>query len=195
METINDIVDDIRAQNQGLPEDGYALSPYVHDLLSLADRIEAAIKRERESITPRPDPDWKDICAKCKDGDIEPKHCEYYGEPNGCNSPIYGEHPTTENSSAVGNAAKMREALRNADIVLSQTSHGYHSPVRQEIKAALAEPSRNCDVFDGRTIEDEFEKAMGFPPSQTENERYNLMRENWFLFKAWLFAEAKGETK
>ena len=32
-ETIDDIVDDIRAQNQGLPEDSYALSP-------IADRIE-----------------------------------------------------------------------------------------------------------------------------------------------------------
>ena len=45
-ETISDIVDDIRAQNQGLPEDSYALSPLVCDLLSLADRIEAAHKRE-----------------------------------------------------------------------------------------------------------------------------------------------------
>ena len=45
-ETIEDIVDDIRAQNQGLPEDSYALSPLVCDLLSLADRIEAAHQRE-----------------------------------------------------------------------------------------------------------------------------------------------------
>lgn len=45
-ETIADIVCDIRAQNQGLPEDSYALSPLVCDLLSLADRIEAAAKRE-----------------------------------------------------------------------------------------------------------------------------------------------------
>ena len=44
-ETIVDIVADIRAQNQGLPEDSYALSPLVCDLLSLADRIEAAAKR------------------------------------------------------------------------------------------------------------------------------------------------------
>ena len=49
IETIDDIVGDIRAQNQGLPEDGYALSPYVSDLLRLADRIEAAHKREREA--------------------------------------------------------------------------------------------------------------------------------------------------
>ena len=45
-ETIADIVADIRAQNQGLPEDSYALSPLVCDLLSLADRIEAAHRRE-----------------------------------------------------------------------------------------------------------------------------------------------------
>ena len=45
-ETIADIVDDIRAQNQGLPEGSYALSPLVCDLLSLADRIEAARQRE-----------------------------------------------------------------------------------------------------------------------------------------------------
>ena len=48
-ETIVDIVADIRAQNQGLPEDGYALSPLVCDLLSLADRIEDAAKRERKA--------------------------------------------------------------------------------------------------------------------------------------------------
>ena len=48
-ETVEDVVADIRAQNQGLPEDGYALSPLVCDLLSIADRIEAAAKREREA--------------------------------------------------------------------------------------------------------------------------------------------------
>ena len=48
-ETIADIVADIRAQNQGLPEDGYAFSPLVCDLLSFANRIEAAAKREREA--------------------------------------------------------------------------------------------------------------------------------------------------
>ena len=45
-ETVEDIVADIRAQNQGLPEDSYALSPLVCDLLSFANRIEAAHQRE-----------------------------------------------------------------------------------------------------------------------------------------------------
>ena len=48
-ETVADIVADIRAQNQGFPEDDYALSPLVCDLLSLADRIESAARREREA--------------------------------------------------------------------------------------------------------------------------------------------------
>lgn len=38
--------------------------------------------------------DWTETCRKCADGEIEPKECEYYGEPGGCNSPTYGEHPT-----------------------------------------------------------------------------------------------------
>ena len=45
-ETVADIVADIRAQNQGLPEDSYALSPLVCDLLSFANRIEEAHQRE-----------------------------------------------------------------------------------------------------------------------------------------------------
>ena len=45
-ETITDIVADIRAQNQCLPEDDYELSPLVADLLSFSDRIESAHKRE-----------------------------------------------------------------------------------------------------------------------------------------------------
>ena len=56
---------------------------------------------------PKPDPDWKAICEKCNDGDIEPD-CEYHGEPNGCNSPIYGEHPKTHH---VVNESACREAL------------------------------------------------------------------------------------
>lgn len=50
-ETIEDIVADIRAQNQGLPEDGYALSPLVCDLLSFADRIETAANRQFREVT------------------------------------------------------------------------------------------------------------------------------------------------
>lgn len=50
---------------------------------------------------------WKETCAKCKDGEIEPIHCEYYGEPNGCNSPTYGEHP-----DSAGDASALLDALK-----------------------------------------------------------------------------------
>ena len=47
---------------------------------------------------------WTEICAKCKEGDIEPRYCEYYGEPNGCNSPTYGEHPLHHSEEKEGGA-------------------------------------------------------------------------------------------
>ena len=85
-ETIADIVADIRAQNQGLPEDSYALSPLVCDLLSFADRIDAAAKREREAAA-----EAAPVC-----GEI--------GE-------MIGREATREKSSQVGNAQEMRDAL------------------------------------------------------------------------------------
>ncbi len=49
-ETIHDIIAEILAQNQGLPEDAYALSPLVCDMLHLADRLVAAYKRELGNV-------------------------------------------------------------------------------------------------------------------------------------------------
>ena len=84
-ETIADIVSEIRAQNLVLPEDSYALSPLVCDLLSLARRIEVANAREREV------------------GAEAAQICGEIGE-------MIGREATSENSSQVGNVAKMREA-------------------------------------------------------------------------------------
>ena len=115
-ETIADIVADIRAQNQGLPEDSYALSPLVCDLLSFADRIDAAHKREREA--------------------------------------------TREKSSQVGNAAKMRDALRQVSRVAVEMTRKTVTGESEDrktvdewalrlcdiVSATLAAPPRNCDV-------------------------------------------------
>lgn len=141
---------------------------------ALADRIEKAWEREK----PQPEPDWKAICEKCKEGEIEPD-CEYYGEPNGCNSPIYGEHPKAK---PVGNAAAMREALRtlrqrfDKNVMAYQDRYfkfsGWHwhkkaaeaarrrdvfHELREACDAALSAPPRNCDRF--RTA-DEAENAF-----------------------------------
>ncbi len=125
-ETIADIVADIRAQNQGLPEDSYALSPLVCDLLSFADRIEASAKREREAGA-----EAAQICGKI-------------GE-------LIGREATSEKSSQVGNAAEMREALSDACYAmfnfLKTQNGGYEEMAKalDKAKAALAEPPRNCD--------------------------------------------------
>ena len=125
-ETIEDIVADIRAQNQGLPEDCYALSPLVCDLLSFADRIEAAAKREREA------------------GAEAAQVCGEIGE-------MIGMEATREKSSRVGNSAKMRESLSDAFYAmfnfLKTQNGGYEEMAKalDKAKAALAAPSRNCD--------------------------------------------------
>ena len=93
-ETIVDIVADIRAQNQGLPEDSYALSPQVCDLLSLADRIDAAWKREREA------------------GAEAAQICGEIGEMVGREE---AKNKSVTNCNRLGNAAKMREALEKAN--------------------------------------------------------------------------------
>ena len=158
-ETIADIVADIRAQNQGLPEDSYALSPLVCDLLSLADRIEAAHKTEIKQIKFN---FGQGDCVKC--AEVPDESCKYYGEPDGCNfrslanilrkaevCEMIGREATREKSSQVGNAAKIREALSDACYAmfnfLKTQNGGYEEMAKalDEAKAALAEPPRNCD--------------------------------------------------
>ena len=135
-ETIEDIVADIRAQNQGLPEDSYALSPLVCDLLSLADRIEAAEKREREAGA-----EAAQICGEI--GEIVGREASKNQSVTKCNR--------------LGNAARMREALEKADAVLSIISKSAwfidanFSETKavieavNAIEAALSAPPRNCD--------------------------------------------------
>ena len=109
--------------------------------------------------------DWEETCRKCMDGDIEPTHCEYYGEPNGCNSPIYGEHPETR-----GNAAAMRRTLMRFLVwaqqdlwehACGQSSVNYKKlldAMVKEISDALAEPPRQCDVGTAEEQAERFKK-------------------------------------
>ena len=181
-ETIEDIVADIRAQNQGLPEDSYALSPLVCDLLSFADRIEAAAKREREAGA-----EAAQVC-----GEI----CE-----------MIGREATREKASRVGNAAKMREALvkakkaichhakyvcqslswENSDIQSNcgdiLCAHRDLCEAKTAINAALASPPRNCDRHEcatSKAAQDVWRKEDGGKTAYYE----------------WLLSEStKGEAK
>ena len=164
----------------------------------LADRIHAAWEREKsqswhhremeelilrhekevaelKKLIPQPDPDWKAICEKCKEGEIEPD-CEYYGEPNGCNSPIYGEHPK---SQPIGNAAAMREALGDvynilekiqwytphlSDVSLMREFRSRVCRAKKVIDIALSAPPRNCDRYD-----DEVSATQAFMEAMPHN--------------------------
>ena len=168
-ETIEDIVADIRAQNQGLPEGSYALSPLVCDLLSLADRIKAAHKREREAGA-----EAAQICGEI--GEMVGREAAFKQSVTNCNH--------------LGNAAKMREALEKADAALSLISKSAWFidanfaetkaviEAGNSIKDALSEPPRNCDRFiNSKDALKAFERETG------ESMAIDFIR--------WLFAEAK----
>lgn len=115
----------------------------------MCDTIEYLYER-----VPKTDPDWKAICEKCKEGEIEPE-CEYYGEPNGCNSPIKGEHPK---SQPIGNAAALRDTLEgirlwfiaSANVLEEDTTARVTTralrKLAKDCDKALAARPRNCDV-------------------------------------------------
>lgn len=94
------------------------------------------------------------------------------------------ENRTGEESSVVGNAAKMREALERIrkefilDSCLRPVSAFY--AIAYEIAySALTAPPRNCDVF-------------------SKNEVLEMLKDRSFSKEdtiEWLYAEAKGETK
>lgn len=107
---------------------------------------------------------WKEICAKCADGEIEPTYCEYYGEPDGCNSPTRGEHPPVNNAAEMREAlVALRDAARNFCHQILNSKHNEimdkYTCAKQGFPAvidirdaivranyALAAPARNCDV-------------------------------------------------
>ncbi len=115
--------------------------------------------------------DWKETCAKCADGEIEPAYCEYYGEPNGCNSPTYHAHPP------VGNAAAMREAL----LQIVETAKAWAYPgadaattlglIIDRAEDAIAIPPRQCDVGTPDDMADRIEAAWKI-------ERESLLKAN-----------------
>ena len=147
-ETIDDIVKEIR----GNSEHNHALVEVSKYLTEIADRIEAAAKRERES--------------------------------------------TCEKSSAVGNAAAMRDALneiRSRLFYLYVLTDGtFNPPALKEVyeisDTALSDPPRNCDRFDS------IEEAKT---------RYCAEVDHVFIWDGfqsqrlikWLFAKKKEEQK
>lgn len=134
----------IVAKNANAPE---WILQRMADIFAMATTALSASPRNCDAHTT--DPDWKDICAKCMDGDIEPHHCEYYGEPNGCNSPIYGEHPSTPNAVAM-HACLLKilaEMIDLGGMEAGRKAHFSPDAIAEEIRQAFAVPPRNCDRF------------------------------------------------
>ena len=126
-ETIEDIVGDIRAQNQGLPEDSYALSPLVCDLLSLADRIKAAHQREVAEL-------------KSKMNDVV---CENEAMRDACGT-----------CGAKREVAELRECLKET-MVIAIAEYHYNSCFKH-VKCGEIERCKTCKVIRWRkALQDE----------------------------------------
>ena len=99
--------------------------------------------------------------------------------------------PTREKSSAVGNAAAMREALEASIPIMRACLFDYYNTtdvnkVVGEMKAALSAPPRNCDRY---TLSEALRK-YGFP---TKSKPWG--EKEWLDFCEWYISEAKGEVK
>lgn len=100
--------------------------------------------------------EWKEICSKCSEGEIEPKFCEYYGEPNGCNSPICGEHPTVGNMAAIREFAEYVANYQTCKGCNGQTDSRFCescpkgvalAPLALRARLALSEAKGDADVL------------------------------------------------
>ena len=147
------------------------------EVLSLADRIEVAYKRE---------------------------HAQWHGETNAakeernriaCKMRYEFSAKCRACKSAPGNVAAMREALEEARKFLLTNKHGYfESMLLPKIDAALAAPARNADRF--ATIDEarlEFQKIRGHKV-WADIELWDDMDEVG-AFVRWLFAPAEGDAE
>ena len=78
----------------------------------------------------------------------------------------------------IGNSAKLREALEElvANIEMRASVFGIFSIIDRktflDAKAALAEPPRNCDVYDAKTAEKEFVRQTGSTSIRSKSVRW-----------------------
>ena len=162
-ETVADIVAEMRKEAFDRSDDA-SCTIECAILRHYSDRIEAASKREREA------------------GAEAAQTCGEIGE-------MIGRDATSEKSSAVGNAAEMREALNDAYscaiLNLLKTQNVEYVEIANALdkaKAVLAKQQRNCDRPECATTkaaQDVWRKEDG---GQT-------------AYYEWLFAEAKGYEK
>lgn len=170
-ETIADIVAWLRRPREG--ENAY-LTLWRDEI---ADRIEAAEKRERDAGA-----EAAKIC-----GEIG----EMIGREEVCKQSV-------TNCNRFGNAAMMRDALENiAEYAKAAACHtedahllGYLNQIAMWAEDALSAPPRNCDKY--LTPKD---AMLAHLDEVYEGEKVEFGDYEWCEFIKWLYAEAKEESK
>jgi len=139
----NDVLEFAKELEAAHKHEVEALNAEIQNLKAELHRAQERIEKEIAGKLPKPDPNWKEICAKCfENGATEPPDCKYYSE-DGCMSPIPDQHPLIQ----VVNMAKLREALLQIQGIICSLEHDNPIEVIYKVcEAALAEPARNCDV-------------------------------------------------
>ena len=114
-------------------------------LRTYADRLDAARKREIDVLKQR--------CAELN-AEVAAKDEVIKRLNDAISEEQRRKMATTENSSAVGDAAKLREALKATLDLFWDIHNANRSPqsnqayaVIRQIKAALSAPPRNCDIY------------------------------------------------
>ena len=184
-ETIADIVAEMRGDGHTGPAD--ALEWVRIKLEHYADRLDAAHKRELDALKQR--------CAEL-DAEVAAKDEVIKRLNDAISEEQRRKMATAENPSAVGDAAKLREALCE---ILSyiESFHKYITPgkgkkltalfavadtIRGKTKAALAAPPRNCDKYP--TFNDAIRALAdkrGWHDAKWDIERYCILA-------SWLYA-------
>lgn len=195
METINDIVREMRKK-----ADLLSIAGEGDDLFELADRVEAAWEYTRKHSM---------YCTahNCKLREIVESvtDCNQHETVDLESRCIYG---AAKDAEPVGNAAKMRKALKEAKRTLCrwQADLPVLAWVEVEtalckIESALSAPPRNCDRF-----ADELDAQLAFlnevwlifvtKDAMLERDKFeNWTEEMKSRYAKWLFAEAKGDAK
>ena len=161
-ETSADIIAEIRELSKSAKHCELLVTVYGKPLdlyiAELADRLEAAWKREKAAI---------EADALAAGGLVE------------------ASRTTTENSSAVGAAAKLREAAEKVVEITKREWDAFRETAAMEAmhkicKAALAAPRKNCDRFQTwDEAKDAYWREQGDPC-------------DWRKLGAWLFALEGG---
>jgi len=139
-ETIADIIAEMRDLAENRDWHNHTGQSNRERVSDLADRLEAAHKRERESA----DAKIADLQSRVKlwtdrADELRKKCDEFYAK-----------------SKAAGDCAKLREALKQVNelndlwfdtFTLPDGATSIHDEIEDVISAALAAPPRNCDVY------------------------------------------------